>query len=437
MRRALLAPILSITVPTDRERIFHDQEILVNTPHRPHDHGARSERGAYRDFVDELFRLGLIDRDKRDFLREGLRVAEGMAPATPLSPPSSSHCRVSEAGLKRAADAKLVETLGAGRYRVLCGPETVHWGYLSGAAEPVLRVKPGDTVTIDTVSHEGILADQGDPESFFARFGISGEAVLADLVGVYTKVQHSGLGPHVVSGPIHIDGAEPGDVLAVHVIEATPRVPYGVNTMRSHRGGLPDEFTLNRSIVIPFDMERKLAKFSERIEIPLAPFFGIMATGPARSLGRVHSGPPGAFGGNIDLKDLTAGSILYLPVHVPGALFMVGDGHAAQGDGEVDLTAIETSLTGTFRFELIKNRPLAWPRAETPTHWITLGLHENLEEAMKIAIRETIKFLNEEKGLTRVDAYALASIAVDFEVTQVVDGVKGIHAMIPKGIFRD
>jgi acetamidase/formamidase len=115
----------------------------------------------------------------------------------------------------------------------------------------------------------------------------------------------------------------------------------------------------------------------------------------------------------------------------------VGDGHAAQGDGEVDLTAIETSLTGTFRLELIKNRPLAWPRAETPTHWITLGLHENLEEAMKMAIRECIKFLSEEKGLTRVDAYALASIAVDFEVTQVVDSVKGIHAMIPKGIFKD
>jgi acetamidase/formamidase len=366
----------------------------------------------------------------------GLRLAEG-GTARPIVQPTSSHCRVSEAGMKRAADAKLVETLARGRYRVLCGPETVHWGYLWGAAEPALRINPGDHVTIDTVSHEGILPDHGDPESFFARFGIAKEAVLRDLVSVYTKVQHSGIGPHVVSGPIAVAGAEPGDVLAVHVLEVTPRVPYGVNSMRMNRGGLPDEFTLNRSIVIPFDMERQVAKFSERIEVPLAPFFGIMATGPARHLGRVSSGPPGAFGGNIDLKDLTAGSILYLPVHVPEALFMVGDGHAAQGDGEVDLTAIETSLTGTFRFELIKGKPLAWPRAETPTHWITLGLHENLEEAMKLAIRECIEFLAEEKGLTRVDAYALASIAVDFEVTQVVDGVKGIHAMIPKAIFKD
>ena len=409
----------------------------MNDAAHSHPHALRSERGSYTDFVDELFRLDLIDREKRDLLREGLRVAAaGAVPPNPVVQPSSTRCRISEAGLKRAADAKLVETLGSGRHRVLCGPETVHWGYLSGAAEPVLRVNSGDIVTIDTVSHEGILPDQGDPETFYGRFGIPKEQVLADLVGVYTKVQHSGLGPHVVSGPIAVAGAEPGDVLAVHVLEATPRVPYGVNSMRCGKGGLPDEFTLNRSIVIPFDMERQVAKFSDRIEVPLAPFFGIMATGPARSLGRQNSVPPGAYGGNIDVKDLTAGSTLYLPVHVPEALFMVGDGHAAQGDGEVDLTAIETSLTGTFRLDLIKNRALAWPRAETPTHWITLGLHENLEEAMKMAIRECIKFLSEEKGLTRVDAYALASIAVDFEVTQVVDGVKGIHAMIPKGIFK-
>ncbi|MBV9521652.1 MAG: acetamidase/formamidase family protein, partial [Alphaproteobacteria bacterium] len=218
--------------------------------------------------------------------------------------------------------------------------------------------------------------------------------------------------------------------------EARPRTAYGVNTMRMNRGGLPGEFTLNRSVVIPFDMERGIARFAPKIEIPLRPFFGIMATGPARSLGKISSGPPGPFGGNIDLKDLVAGTTLYLPVHVPGALYMCGDGHAAQGDGEVDLTAIETSLTGTFRFELIKGgRPLAWPRAETPTHWITLGLHEDLNEAMRMAIRETIDFLSTEKGLSREDAYALASIAVDFEVTQVVDGVKGIHGMIPKDIF--
>jgi acetamidase/formamidase len=389
--------------------------------------------GGYRDFVDELFRLGLVNRDQREFLRRGL--AAGGPPPAPVTKPASAGLAVSPAAAERAAAVGLV-TRGADRaLHIGSGPETVHWGYLSGASDPIAFVQPGDTVTIDTVSHEGLLPDQGAPDEFFARYGIPREQVLADAATIYTKVQHSGLGPHIVSGPVHIAGAEPGDVLAVHVIDATPRTPYGVNTMRAHKGGLPDEFTLNRSTVIPFDLKRGRALFAPGIEVPLKPFFGIMATGPARSLGRLSSVPPGAHGGNIDLKELVADSILYLPVHVPGALFMVGDGHAAQGDGEVDLTAIETSMTGTFRFELIKDHALAWPRAETPTHWIAMGLHESLDEAMKIAIRETIAFLSDEKGLTRADAYALASIAVDFEVTQVVDTVKGIHAMIPKAIF--
>jgi acetamidase/formamidase len=228
----------------------------------------------------------------------------------------------------------------------------------------------------------------------------------------------------------------PGDVLAVHILDVRPRTPYGVNSCRLGKGGLPDEFTLNRSIVIPFDLERQVARFNDRIEIPMAPFFGIMATGPARHLGRASSVPPGPYGGNIDLKDLTAGTTLYLPIHVPGALFMVGDGHAAQGDGEVNLTAIETSMTGTFRLEVLKGQTLAWPQAETPTHWITMGLDADLNEAMRMAIRHTVQFLVERQGLSPEDAYALASIAVDFEVTQVVDQVKGIHAMIPKAIFR-
>ncbi|MBV8653320.1 MAG: acetamidase/formamidase family protein [Alphaproteobacteria bacterium] len=397
-----------------------------------HDHAhIQSRRGAYPEFVNELFRLGLVDAEKRDFLHRGLATAGIGARVTK---PSSAGITYSDEAVKRAAASGLVRMAG-GRTVIGCGPETVHWGYLWGAEAPVAVVQPGTEVTVDTVSHEGILADQGDPVGFFARFGIPAEEVLADAVAVYTKVQHSGLGGHIVSGPVYVEGAEPGDVLAVRVLEVTPRTPYGVNTMRMNRGGLPGEFTLNRSVVIPFDMARGVAQFSSSIEIPLRPFFGIMATGPARSLGKISSGPPGPFGGNIDLKELTAGTTLYLPVHVPGALFMCGDGHAAQGDGEVDLTAIETSLTGTFRLDLIKSRPLAWPRAETPTHWITLGLHENLEEAMKMAIRETIDFLVQEKGLSREDAYALSSIAVDFEVTQVVDGVKGIHGMIPRDIF--
>ena len=402
---------------------------------KSHRHGALAERARYLDFVDEMFRLGAIARERRDVLRQGLAMAFDGAAAKPIIPPASSHIKFSDAGIERAAKAGLVSSEGPGRYMVKSGVETVHWGYLWGAADPILRVNSGDVVTMDTVSHEGLLGDQGPPEAFFARFGIAHEQVLADVVSVYTRVQHSGPGPHVVTGPIYVEGADPGDVLAVHVMEARPRVPYGVNSMRTNKGGLPDDFTLNRSVVIPFDMEKRVAKFAPGIDVPLAPFFGILAVGPARSLGKLSSVPPGVYGGNIDLKDLTPGSTLYIPVHVPGALFMAGDGHAAQGDGEVDLTAIETSLTGTFRLDVLKGRTLTLPRAETPTHWIAIGLHEDLNEAMRIAIREAIQYLVDLKGLTREDAYALCSIAVDFEVTQVVDSVKGIHAMIPKAIF--
>ena len=402
----------------------------------------RSKPGKFEHFVGELDRLALIEPEQRAFLARGLEqravrefLAETQAAARHTKPTAAigNTSRALEASARKAG---LVKETGRGRYRVASGPETVHWGYLWSAAEPVLRIKPGETVTIDTVSHEGLLADQGEPVAFFKRFGIPKSEVLADAVAIYAKVQHSGAGPHVVSSPIHVEGAEPGDVLAVHVLEATPRVPYGVNTARTGKGTLPAEFNLNRSIVIPFDMKRKVAKFAPGIEIPLRPFFGIMATGPALTLGKINSAPPGPYGGNIDLNELTAGSTLYLPVHVPGALFMTGDGHAAQGDGEVNLTAIETSLTGTFRFELLKQKFWTLPRAETATHWITIGLHESLDEAMRICVRETIKFLGEQHGLDPADAYSLASVAIDFEVTQNVDGVKGIHAMIPKAIFK-
>jgi acetamidase/formamidase len=403
---------------------------------------ARAHPQPFQAFIEELSRLALIGPDERAFLAKGLKsralrdfFADG-APAT-HSQPTAAVGRPTGNGLeKRARKAGLVRETRDGSFHVKSGPETVHWGYLWSAAEPVLRVKPGTTVTIDTVSHEGLLEDQGDPIAFFRRFGIPKAEVLADAVAIYAKVQHTGAGPHVVSAPVYVEGAEPGDVLAVHVLAAEPRVPYGVNSARMGKGTLPAEFTLNRSIVIPFDMEARVARFAPGIEIPLRPFFGIMATGPALTLGKLNSAPPGPFGGNIDLNELTAGSTLYLPVHVPGALFMTGDGHAAQGDGEVNLTAIETSLTGTFRLELLKQKFWPLPRAETATHWITLGLHESLDEAMRIAVRETIRFLGETHGLDAADAYALASVAVDFEVTQNVDGVKGIHAMIPKAIFK-
>ena len=403
---------------------------------------ARSRPKPFEAFIDELSRLALIGPEERAFLAKGLKsrtVRDFLGadkPSERRAKPTAATGSASDALAKRARKAGLVRQTGDGAFHVKSGPETVHWGYLWSAAEPVLRVQPGATVTIDTVSHEGLLADQGDPVGFFKRFGIPKAEVLGDAIAIYAKVQHSGAGPHIVSAPIYVEGAEPGDVLAVHVLKAEPRVPYGVNSARMGKGTLPAEFTLNRSLVIPFDMEARVARFAPGIAIPLKPFFGIMATGPALTLGKLNSAPPGPFGGNIDLNELTVGSTLYLPVHVPGGLFMTGDGHAAQGDGEVNLTAVETSLTGTFRLELLKQKFWSLPRAETPTHWIALGLHESLDEAMRIAVRETIKFLGEVHGLDPADAYALASVAIDFEVTQNVDGVKGIHAMIPKAIFQ-
>ena len=382
-----------------------------------------------------------LSSEEKQFLRRGLknRAVRDFFTANEAAPthtkPAAAPGNISEALENRARKNGLVRETGKNSFHVKSGPETVHWGYLWSAAEPVLRIKPGATVTIETVSHEGLLEDQGDPVSFYMRFGIPKAQVLADAVAIYAKVQHSATGPHVVSSPIYVEGAEPGDVLVVHILKATPRVPYGCNSCRMGKGTLPHDFPMNRSIVTPFDLKKGIVHFAPGIEIPLKPFFGLMATGPALTLGKINSAPPGAYGGNIDLNELTEGSVLYLPVHVAGALFMTGDGHACQGDGEVNLTAIETSLTGTFRFELIKRKFLTLPRAETKTHWITIGLHESLDEAMRICVRETVKFLGERHGLDPADAYALASVAIDFEVTQNVDGVKGIHAMIPKAIF--
>jgi acetamidase/formamidase len=188
--------------------------------------------------------------------------------------------------------------------------------------------------------------------------------------------------------------------------------------------------------IIPLDELKMIARFAEGIEIPLRPFFGSMGVAPPEASGRISSAPPGVHAGNLDNKELVAGTTLKIPVHVPGALFQVGDGHAGQGDGEVDITALETSLTGTLRFFVRKGARLNWPRAETPTHYIAMGIDKDLDEAMKIAVREAVDLIVAEKKLDRDDAYMLCSVAVDFRVTQVVDGTKGVHAMIPKAIFK-
>jgi acetamidase/formamidase len=255
---------------------------------------------------------------------------------------------------------------------------------------------------------------------------------------IYGTVQDRGPGPHILTGPVAIRGAEPGDVLEVRILDVQLAVDYGYNRQQPYTGVLPEEFTQAWIRVIPISRAAKTAEVARNVVVPVdKPFFGTMGLAPPAAMGRISSAPPGVHTGNLDNKDLVAGTTLFMPVHVSGALFSAGDGHAAQGHGEVDLTALETGLRGKFQFIVRKDMKLIWPRAETPTHWMVMGLHTDLNEAMKIATRETIDFITKRfPDLTREEAYMIASVAVDHHVTQVVDGTKGIHGMIPKAIFK-
>ncbi len=228
----------------------------------------------------------------------------------------------------------------------------------------------------------------------------------------------------------------PGDVIEMKMLGFEYLHPYGVTGFRPGTGTLPDEFPYARFKKVPIDAKAGTAEFGSGIMLRLAPFWGSIGVAPPILMRRVSSGPPGAHAGNLDNKELVAGSSLFLPVHVPGALISIGDGHALQGDGEVTITALETSLRGTVQIFVRKGKSIRWPRAETPTHYITMGLHPDLNEAVKMATREMIDFLMSERGLSRDDAYILCSLAVDFHVTQNVDDTKGVHAMLPKSILH-
>jgi acetamidase/formamidase len=306
-------------------------------------------------------------------------------------------------------------------------PTTVAWGYYDAKATPVLHVKSGDTVEIQTLI-------TNSPKRLEAA-GVPPEEVEQSLREIYDQVKEKGPGGHILTGPVHIEGAEIGDVLEVRILSAKLAIPYAYNAFGPGRGYLPDEYPYPKIKIIPLDEKRMIAKFAPGIEIPLRPFFGSMGVAPPETSGRLSSAPPWIQAGNLDNKDLVAGTTLYIPVHAPGALFEVGDGHAGQGDGEVDITALETSLIGTFQFVVRKDIHLRWPRAETPTHFITMGLNEDLNVCTTLALHEMIDFLMTEKHLSRDDAYMLSSVAADLHITELVDGNKGVHMMIPKSIF--
>ena len=307
-------------------------------------------------------------------------------------------------------------------------PQTVAWGYYDAAAKPVVRIQSGDTIVVHTLL-------TSSPERLEAA-GVAKEAVEPALREIHAKVTDKGPGGHILNGPIFVEGAQPGDALEVRIEKIDLAIPYAYNGFAPGRGFLPEDFTERRTKIIPLDKKAGVAHFAPGIDVPLRPFFGSIGVAPPPSMGRVDSAPPGVHAGNLDNKELVAGTTLYIPVHAPGALLEIGDGHAAQGNGEVDITAIETSLVGTFQVRVRKDLKLSWPRAETPTHYIAMGMDKDLVVATKMAVRQAIEFLVSTRGLSREDAYMLVSVACDVDTTQLVDGNVGAHVMIPKAIFK-
>ena len=313
-------------------------------------------------------------------------------------------------------------------YTLKVTPSTVAWGNYDAAAKPALTIKSGDTVVVDTVL-------TNNPTTLKAN-GVPDDQIEASLKDVYANVPASARGPggHILTGPIAIEGAEPGDTLEIRILKIDLAIPYAYNSFGPAAGILRDDFPYRRTKIIPLDRAKMVGRFGPGVTLPLHPFFGSMGVAPPPEMGKWDSSPPTIIGGNMDNKELVAGSTLFLPVFAKGALFEVGDGHAGQGNGESDVTAIETSLTGTFQFVLHKEKS-PYPRAETPSHYIAMGFDDDLAVATVKAVRNMVEFLVTHKGMTRDDAYMLVSVAGDVDITELVDRNKGVHVMVPKAIF--
>src|SRR6202521_4303902 len=306
-------------------------------------------------------------------------------------------------------------------------PTTVHRGFFDASLKPVLTIDSGDIVRLWTTT--------GTPRYFESR-GVPKEKIPAELYAAFEGAPGEGRDDHTLDGPIAVRGAEPGDTLEIRIRSVELWLPIAAMSFRANRGSLPEDFPYSRDRVFFIDPARKAIEFAPGVVVPAKPFWGVIGVAPPPSEGRVPSGPPNVFGGNMDNHDLQPGTSLFLPVHVPGALISIGDGHAVQGDGEVGMSAVETSVRGEIQVVLHKGMRITWPRAETPTHYMTMGLHEDLNQAAKIATREMLNFIVETKGMARDDAFMLLSAAMDLQVTQIVDSTKGIHAMVPKAIFK-
>ena len=356
-------------------------------------------------------------------------------------------------------EMRSAEPAGEADHFVPSTPENVAWGWFPIDKEPVLRVQPGETVRINTVTHAGATQSE-EPVAYLTGLGLPRDEILQDVLDFWASREdrpREGRSGHVITGPVYVEGAEPGDVLEVEILSVETRVSWGINNT-SARGGVfsmgypgarPDDPALDippgtRHVIRTGEVDgREVALISDDIHVPLAPFMGILAVAPDPVVGQPGvtvpgvqgSRPPGAFGGNLDVKDLKAGTTLYLPVFHEGALFYTGDGHGAQGDGEVSGTAIEQSLSGVFRFAVHKDRSISAPRAEDDEYYMIMGIDLDLDRAARHATWEVVNFLGEEKGLSPAEALSLASIAVDFRVSEVVDLTQVVTGYIPKNIF--
>jgi acetamidase/formamidase len=305
------------------------------------------------------------------------------------------------------------------RHRIEAGPDTVHWGYFDAALPPALTMESGDTVTISTVSGG---AEVMPPPPL----------VVPPALRAIQSAHNPKLPGHICTGPVGVRGAKAGQVLEVQIKGIELHYDWGYNFSGPLRGALPDDFPELHLMHIPLDRERMTGRLPWGLELPLSPFFGVMAVAPPAAWGSVSTLPPRRNGGNLDNKELVAGTTLYLPIHVDEALFSVGDGHGVQGDGEVCITAIETGLVGTFELHVRDDMRLTWPFAETPTHVMTMAFDPDLDDCVTIALREMLDLIVALTGISRQDAYTLCSLAADLRVTQVVNGSKGIHVMLEK-----
>ncbi|GII30164.1 amidase [Planotetraspora mira] len=314
--------------------------------------------------------------------------------------------------------------------------ETAIWGYFPTDRAPVLTVDSGTVVRIDAVNQAGVSAAEG-PVAYFEMLGVPADQVLPELAEVAKNPRPAGSSGHILTGPVHVRGAEPGDVLEIRILDVSPRVPYGVNSTGPGAGVCGDLLDTASTRLLQLDHSGRHYSFGHGIKVPFKPFAGIMGVAPPTSAGFVSANPPDRWGGNLDFRDLVAGTTLYLPVFQPGGMFYTGDTHGAQGHGEVDQTAVEHSMSLTVQFIVRKGASLEWPRAESDEYFWCMGIDADLDVALRIAVEQAVGHLVEatEGALTTADAYALCSIAVDFVVAEAVDGNKVIVAYIAKSLL--